>query len=101
MPPTDRFSAAIRREPVSEIDLGRRGTQRTFIVPDVHSNVRLTAGLLREAGVPALPEQRREAGVFSVQLGDLANCVLESGDTDAEIIGKARDWFDVVLVGNH
>ena len=37
----------------------------------------------------------------TIQVGDLANCVAEDRDGDIACLDGARDWFDVVLVGNH
>lgn len=74
---------------------------RWFVTPDLHGSVELAEGLLRAADVPLAPEARKGAGVVSVQLGDLANCVARSGRADAELLDRALSWYDVVLVGNH
>lgn len=74
---------------------------RYFVVPDLHGNWRLARELFEKAAVPVNPDERRDAEIQAVQLGDLANCVAEGVADDIETLQKARLLFDVVLVGNH
>jgi hypothetical protein len=75
---------------------------KTLILPDVHGDLDMAAGLLRQVG--ALNEswervQRDE--LRTVQLGDLCNCVGQSVVDDARCLDHVEEWFDVYLVGNH
>lgn len=74
---------------------------RTLVIPDLHGHHELLVALLHEADVPLAPTARFIAGVRTVQLGDLANCVRESRKDDLTILRIARELLDVVLVGNH
>lgn len=74
---------------------------RTLLIPDVHGDVDVTRGLLIRADVSLKPQERVEDDVRVIQLGDLANCVLESVGADYRILTFALEWFDTVLVGNH
>jgi len=66
----------------------------TFVVPDAHGNGTLVRGLLKQEGLP-------RPGVFVVQLGDLANCVLESEADDMDALSIVGDGIDLMLLGNH
>lgn len=74
----------------------------TFVVPDLHGRSYLAQGLLEQAGIID-PDGNRidEKTVRVVQLGDLANCVAGDREIDLALLGRADEWFDVVLVGNH
>lgn len=74
---------------------------RYLIVADLHGRHDLARGILTAEHVPLTAFERRAAGVWTVQLGDLANCVVGSHDSDLAILTVAADWFDTVLVGNH
>lgn len=75
---------------------------RTFVTPDLHGRYLLALGLLQEVGIVDEQGARvRDSDVCSVQLGDLANCVAEDRARDAQLLRKARAWFDVCLIGNH
>ena len=74
----------------------------TLIVPDVHGNLDMAAGLLRAAG--AIDEGGARIArddLRTVQLGDLCNCVGASLVDDARCLDHVEEWFDVYLVGNH
>lgn len=73
-----------------------------FIVPDVHGHLDLAAGLLERAGILSESwDRQRDVDVTVVQLGDLLNCVGSSVVDDLRCLDHAREWFDVLLVGNH
>lgn len=87
-----------------------------FVVADLHGRVEHLGEVLRAGGV-LNSDGSRNYDVISVQLGDLANVVLqdEAGDClalDLATFGMSLDelektteplhgWFDAVLVGNH
>lgn len=74
----------------------------TLIVPDVHGNLGMAAGLLRQAG--ALDEDGNrinQAELRTVQLGDLCNCTSRSLLDDYRCLDRAEEWFDHYLAGNH
>jgi hypothetical protein len=71
---------------------------RAFVVADAHGRHDLVRGLLEQEGL--LRHDPRK-GTLVVQIGDLCNCVSTSVEEDRECLARARDWFNVYLVGNH
>ena len=73
-----------------------------LIVPDVHGCLDMAAGLLRKAGALDGDWARINRGELrTVQIGDLLNCVRSSIVDDKRCLDHAREWFDVLLIGNH
>ena len=75
-----------------------------FVTPDAHGNRALVEGLLLQADVLAHGSGDRlvrDRSIRSVQLGDLCNCVAASAADELACLAAAREWFDVVLIGNH
>jgi len=64
---------------------------KTLVIPDIHGDAQLLQDILdKEWNVDEI-----------VQLGDLANCVIESRDGDIECLRLAQEYDIKVLVGNH
>lgn len=87
-------------------------TPETFVVPDCHGNAHLVRGLLKQEGIieqhlfgddrPYATRIRPRGEVEVVQLGDLANCVLGSVNSDYDALYLVRQGIiDIWLVGNH
>lgn len=74
---------------------------RAFVIGDVHGDVGLLRGLLRQAGLVDGRGARTDPDTLIVQVGDLCNCVPEDRDGDLACLAKAPKWLDVYLVGNH
>lgn len=72
-----------------------------FVVPDVHGNLDLLAGLLRQEGILDTDWERVDRETRVIQLGDLCNCVGSSVIDDNRCLDHATAWFDDYLVGNH
>lgn len=73
---------------------------KTLIIPDIHGHINTLRGLMQEAG--ALDQRnKRVDGWRVIQLGDLANCVIEDRDGDLACLRTVGDWIDTMLVGNH
>jgi hypothetical protein len=65
-----------------------------FVIADAHGRYDLVRRLLEQEGLPS-------KGVFVVQLGDLANCVIGSEHDDLEALSLVGGAIDLMLVGNH
>ncbi len=73
---------------------------RYFLVPDVHGELDMAAGLLEQEGLLNDEWERVEDDNTTVQLGDFLNCVVNSLADDNRCLDH-NSWFDVLLVGNH
>ncbi len=69
-----------------------------FVVADAHGRHDLVEGLLNQE---RLLRGQRADGTAVVHVGDLINAVASSISDDLECLRRAREWFDVYLVGNH
>lgn len=74
---------------------------KAFIAPDVHGNLDLLAGLLRQEGIIDEGGERIDTTTRTIQLGDLCNCVGSSVIDDNRCLDHVGKWFDDYLVGNH
>lgn len=72
----------------------------TLVIPDVHGDVGILAGLLKQESVIDDAWERVDHENTIVQLGDLANC---AGDNTSDLacLQQAEEWLDVYLIGNH
>lgn len=71
-----------------------------FLVPDVHGELDMVAGLLLQEGLLDDSFERIQLDVNVIQIGDLLNCVGRSINDDNRCLDHEH-WFDVLLVGNH
>ena len=71
-----------------------------FLVPDIHGELDICAGLLRQEGILNDQWERIDNDTFTVQMGDFLNCVVSSLVNDNRCLDHS-EWFDFLLVGNH
>lgn len=74
---------------------------QTFVVPDCHANMQLPAKLLQQEGLLDDDLGRINPEITVVQLGDLIHSTSRSNLDDKYLLGMAKGWFDIYLVGNH
>lgn len=73
---------------------------RTIVVSDVHGSYWNLSGLLHQEGVID-DAGKRVPGWLTYQVGDLLHCGPDTGNDDLITLQLAREWFDVIAIGNH
>lgn len=71
-----------------------------FLVPDLHGELDMAAGLLTQEGLLNSFYERTREDVTVIQMGDMMNCVASSVVDDNRCLDH-EGWFDILLMGNH
>jgi hypothetical protein len=77
-----------------------------YVVSDVHGDYTGLTIALESAGLIIDKPGRglvKKRGEFVLQIGDLANCVYDSIESDLKCLDKvgSDNWIDAMLIGNH